>query len=54
MQMFLRDPSGNLIEIANSGNEQIDLATFRDDMVEPRRGVYWMAPGASVGHHEPS
>jgi len=56
MQMFVRDPSGNLIEIANSSGETVDLATFRDDIdiVEPQRGVYRMAPGASSGRHETS
>jgi hypothetical protein len=56
MQMFVRDPSGNLIEIASTSSEIIDLATFHDDLdiVEPQRGVYKMAPGASVGRHEPS
>lgn len=56
MQMFVRDPSGNLIEIANTSSEPIDLAIFRDDddIVEPRRGVYRMDPGASIGRHETS
>jgi catechol 2,3-dioxygenase-like lactoylglutathione lyase family enzyme len=56
MQMFLRDPSGNLIEIASSSSESIDLAIFRNDadLVEPQRGVYRMAPGASAGRHETS
>jgi lactoylglutathione lyase len=56
MQMFVRDPSGNLIEIANASSEPIDLAIFRDaaDIVEPQRGVYRMDPGASVGRHETS
>src|SRR5688572_15629291 len=56
MQMFVRDPFGNLIEIANTSDESIDLAMFRDDgdIVEPRRGVYKMAPGASEGRHETS
>jgi len=56
MQMFVRDPSGNLIEIANTSSETIDLASFRDDseIVEPERGIFWMAPGASVGGHKTS
>jgi len=52
MQMFVRDPSGNLIEIANTSREVIDLATLRDDIVEPERGVYKIDPGSSVGRHE--
>jgi catechol 2,3-dioxygenase-like lactoylglutathione lyase family enzyme len=56
MQMFVRDPSGNLIEIASTSSEIIDLAVFQNDtgLVEPRRGVYKLAPGASVGRHETS
>src|SRR5947207_11192462 len=54
MQMFVRDPSGNLIEIASSSREVIDLARFHDDVVEPERGVYKMEPGASIGRHETS
>jgi catechol 2,3-dioxygenase-like lactoylglutathione lyase family enzyme len=56
MQMFVRDPSGNLVEIASAGNDAIDLAIFCEDgdLVEPQRGVYRMAPGASVGRHETS
>ena len=54
MQMFVRDPSGNLIEIASSNDEVIDLSLFRDhiDIVEPERGVFKMAPGADTGCHE--
>jgi lactoylglutathione lyase len=55
MQMFVRDPSGNLIEIASTASEVIDLAVFGKDLnaiVEPQRGVFKMDPGASVGRHE--
>jgi catechol 2,3-dioxygenase-like lactoylglutathione lyase family enzyme len=53
MQMFVRDPSGNLIEIANSSAESIDLAVFENDLdiVEPTRGMFRMEPGATVGYH---
>ena len=57
MQLFVRDPSGNLIEIASTTGEQIDLASFHDDninIVEPERGVYRMELGASMGRHETS
>jgi catechol 2,3-dioxygenase-like lactoylglutathione lyase family enzyme len=55
MQMFVRDPSGNLIEIASSSRESIDLAVFRDDaLVEPQRGSYHMEPGERVGFHKTS
>jgi len=55
MQMFVRDPSGNLIEIASSDAETIDLAVFHDDdLVEPQRGIYRMEPGESTGYHKTS
>jgi lactoylglutathione lyase len=56
MQMFVRDPSGNLIEIASTSSESIDLAVFQNDMelVEPQRGIYRIEPGASDGHHQNS
>jgi catechol 2,3-dioxygenase-like lactoylglutathione lyase family enzyme len=56
MQMFVRDPSGNLIEIASTASESIDLAVFQDDLelVEPQRGIYRMEPGASDGYHKNS
>jgi len=55
MQMFVRDPSGNLIEIASSNAETIDLAVFHDDdLVEPQRGIYRMEPGESTGYHKTS
>jgi lactoylglutathione lyase len=52
MQMFVRDPHGNLIEVASAPGAVIDRALFEDALVEPERGVYRMAPGASVGRHE--
>ncbi len=54
MQMFVRDPSGNLIEIASTNSEVIDLSVFREDseIVEPKRGMFKMDPGASIGRHE--
>ena len=56
MQMFVRDPSGNLVEIASTASESIDLAVFQDDLelVEPQRGIYRMEPGASDGYHKNS
>ena len=54
MQMFVRDPHGNLIEIASASGAPIDPALFRDELVEPEPGVYRMAPGASAGRHETS
>jgi hypothetical protein len=54
--MFVRDPSGNLIEIASTASESIDLAVFQNDLelVEPQRGIYRMEPGASDGYHKNS
>ena len=52
MQMFVRDPSGNLIEIGSQRGAVIDAALFADELVEPKPGMYRMAPGASIGRHE--
>jgi catechol 2,3-dioxygenase-like lactoylglutathione lyase family enzyme len=52
MQMFLRDPAGNLVEIGSQAGAAIDPALFEDELVEPEPGIYRMAPGASVGRHE--
>ena len=54
MQMFVRDPAGNLVEIGSRKDARIDPALFADPLVEPRPGMYRMAPGASVGRHEPA
>ncbi|MEZ6015909.1 MAG: VOC family protein [Planctomycetota bacterium] len=51
MQMFVRDPHGNLIEIASAPGAVIDAALFQDELVEPERGVYRLEPGAAVGQH---
>lgn len=52
MQMFLRDPAGNLIEIASGDAESIDPALFDDPLVEPRPGVYRIPPGEDGRHFE--
>lgn len=52
MQMFLRDPAGNLVEIGSHKDAKIDPALFADELVEPKPGMYRMAPGAEVGAHE--
>jgi catechol 2,3-dioxygenase-like lactoylglutathione lyase family enzyme len=56
MQMFVRDPSGNLIEIASSSREFIDLSVFKDDpdLVEPQRGIYRIDTGAAGGRQQTS
>ncbi|MFN0205634.1 MAG: VOC family protein [Planctomycetota bacterium] len=53
MQMFVRDPHGNLIEIASTPDSVIDPALFQDELVEPKPGVYKIKPGASDGAHVP-
>lgn len=41
MQMFMRDPSGNLIEISCKAGTPIDMAIFADTaLLEPERGVF--------------
>ncbi len=54
MQMFLRDPSGNLVEIGSQKDSVIDPALFDDELVEREPGTYKMAPGATVGAHVPA
>jgi hypothetical protein len=54
MQMFLRDPSGNLVEIASRKGVAIDPEVLADELVEPERGMYRMEPGAAFGAHEPA
>lgn len=52
MQMFVRDPSGNLVEIASKKDATIDERVLKDELVEPKPGMYRMAKGASTGRHE--
>jgi lactoylglutathione lyase len=40
MQMFIRDPSGNLIEISCRPGTPVDEAIFADELVEPGVSVY--------------
>lgn len=51
MQMFLRDPSGNLIEINSTSTEVVDPAIFSDPLVEPKPGMYRIPPGEPDGRH---
>jgi lactoylglutathione lyase len=51
MQMFVRDPHGNLIEVASAPGAVIDPQLFADPLVEPARGVYRLEPGEAVGRH---
>jgi len=53
MQMFVRDPSGNLVEVANAPVEVIDPALFEDELVERERGIYRLGPGVEFGEHVP-
>jgi lactoylglutathione lyase len=53
MQMFVRDPSGNLVEVASAPGAVIDPALFDDELVERERGIYRLEPGAEVGEHVP-
>jgi lactoylglutathione lyase len=54
MQMFVRDPFGNLIEVASLPGAVIEPEVLRDELVEPLPGTYRMASGAAVGRHEPA
>jgi len=53
MQMFVRDPHGNLIEVASQPGVKIDQELFEDELVEPRQGTYRLMPGEDVGEHVP-
>lgn len=40
MQMFVRDPAGNLVEITCNPNTPVDEAIFEDDLAEGGNGLY--------------
>jgi lactoylglutathione lyase len=40
MQMFVRDPSGNLVEVSCSPGTPIDESLFDDELVEPKGSIY--------------
>ncbi|MFT7171259.1 MAG: lactoylglutathione lyase, partial [Paracoccaceae bacterium] len=40
MQMFARDPAGNLLEFASRPEEVIDPALFESDLVDTEAGLY--------------
>jgi len=40
MQMFARDPAGNLLEFASRPEEEIDPALFEHDLVDAAPGLY--------------
>lgn len=40
MQMFVRDPAGNLLEISSTPHEPVDDLILADPLVDPTVGVY--------------
>ncbi|MBC8267702.1 MAG: VOC family protein [Rhodospirillaceae bacterium] len=40
MQMFLRDPSGNLVEITSHPDDEIDADVLEDDLVDPGESMF--------------
>ncbi len=40
MQMFARDPAGNLLEFASRPEEEIDPALFESELVDTEPGLY--------------
>jgi hypothetical protein len=40
MQMFVRDPSGNLVEVSCPPGTPIDESLFDDELVEPKGSIY--------------
>ena len=49
MQMFIRDPSGNLIEISCAPHAPVDEAIFADPLVEAEVGVFVSARNDARG-----
>lgn len=45
MQMFVRDPSGNLLEISSPREAQLPDALFEDALVDPAPGMFTITPG---------
>ncbi len=45
MQMFVRDPAGNLIEIASAPDAPVDESLFADPLVEREPGIYRISAG---------
>lgn len=43
MQMFVRDPSGNLVEVASAPDALVDSKLFDDPMVEPLPSIFTMS-----------
>lgn len=49
MQMFVRDPSRNLLEISCPAEFEVDESIFEDDLVESEPGVYVSERGDDRG-----
>jgi catechol 2,3-dioxygenase-like lactoylglutathione lyase family enzyme len=47
MQMFVRDPAGNLIEISCRPDAPLDEAMFDDELFERERGMYTVPKGTA-------
>jgi len=48
MQMFVRDPSGNLIEVASAPHAPIDSSAFDESLFEPAVGNFTVPRGAQL------
>ena len=40
MQMFVRDPAGNLVEITTPADVDVDSAIFTDELVQSEQGLF--------------
>ena len=40
MQMFVRDPAGNLVEITTPVDVEVDSAIFKDELVQSEQGLF--------------
>lgn len=48
LQMFVRDPSGNLVEIASAPGAPVDADATSAELFDPEVGNYTLAPGARL------
>jgi len=54
LQMFVRDPSGNLIEVASTPGAPLDPAAVDASLFDPQVGDFTIAHGTTLDRHEPS
>jgi len=50
----VRDPSGNLIEVASTPGAPLDPAAVDASLFDPQVGDFTIAHGTTLDRHEPS